>query len=158
MPFVQRARSGGPSSRHDALGAARATRPRRSTRPRSYAGVLEVGLERLVGAVREDDEVGRLVAHLLGEVVLVPAQRREDLRAVDAERVDHDAGLRAIERHAEDAHLPVADRAHLDLVGRVGDVEREEPRASAASARVATRLACAPSMNTSKLPPRGSCQ
>ena len=95
-----------------APGAARDTRPSRSTSPCSYAGVLEVRFERLVRAVREHDEVGRLVAHLLGEVVLVPAQRGEDLRAVDPQRVDHDAGLRAIERHAEDADLAVADGAN----------------------------------------------
>ena len=43
-------------------------------------GVLEVRLERLVGAIGEHDEIGSLVPHLLGEVILVPSQRGEDLR------------------------------------------------------------------------------
>ncbi len=103
--------------------------------PLLVPGVVDLRVERLVGAVREHHEIGRLVADLLGEVVLVPAQRGEDLRPVDAERVDHDAGLRAVERHAEDADLAVADRADLDLVGRVGDVEREEARAGLRRAR-----------------------
>ena len=91
--------------------------------------VAEARLQRLVRAVGQDDEIRRGVAQLLGEVRLVPAQRGEDLRPVDAERVHHDPGLRAVERHPEDAHVAVAHGAKLDLVGRVRHVEREPPGA-----------------------------
>ena len=54
---------------------------------------------RLVRPEGEDDEIRRAVSELLAEVRLVPGQHVDDARAVDAEGVERDAGLGAVEGH-----------------------------------------------------------
>ena len=119
---------------------------------------IDLRVERFVGAVREDDEVGRAVAHLLGKVLLVPAKGGEDLRAVDPERVDHDARLRAVERHPEDADLAIADGAHLHLVRRVRDVVTEEPRTGLRRARRDASRVGPVDEHVEAAAPRAACQ
>ena len=122
--------------RHDAVGTARATRPRRSTSWRSYVCGRHALVRRLVRAVREDDQRRRAMLQLFGPVLLVPLEAGRHAGAVDAERVEHDAGLRAIERDAEHADVTVAGGADLELVrGGLAHVERAERAGRAFAAR-----------------------
>ena len=103
---------------------------------RNFPGQGDLPIGGFVRAVREYDERGSTVPELLGPVLLVPLKARRDAGAVDPERVEDDAGLRAIERHAEHAHVAVACGADLELV-RVGlaDVEGAKRAGRALAAR-----------------------
>src|ERR1019366_494895 len=94
--------------------------------------VIELLVDRFVRAVSEHDQRRRLVSDLLVEVIFAEAQLGEDLRAVDAERVDHDPCLRAVERHSEDTDNAVAHGANVDLVRGVRGVEGGDPGAGLA--------------------------
>src|SRR5580704_10280583 len=87
---------------------------------------VELGIECLVGSVCKYDQIGRTTTELLGEMILAPPKRREHLSAVDAKRVEPNPCASAVQIHPEDAHVPVPERAELDLMRRVRYVEHEE--------------------------------
>ena len=98
----------------------------------------------LVGAVLEDDERGVAQRELLLPVRAVLTLPVDGHRGVRAERVVDDAGLVALERHAEETHGAAAHGAHREARLAVGRRRTAWTRDTFAAPRVEKRSGGAP--------------